>query len=535
MTSIKLVEAGPPKPKTSRVDSDSQPAADESRRKRRRISGPDSGSLYGSMRKNAGTPLFVMPICWVDQHANLLNASWTELPPSTTPVPTPASKAQLKQPSVAASNLSRELTTLLSSDTLRPFAKLRAVKDIMNTLFPATMSRPRSAAELDIHVGSRTVKKAVRLQVAWKSPETPISLTSFDSAATLSADAFGSQRPSQYTTSQSQLSRNQADTVLAYMNRAHLATVRQHLFRIVPHPSQTVNVPVSRLQQLRSKMLVPANPDHDAHFVAIFVAMAQRQLYGEPGSASSSQSSQGSTRSTKRTKGSPAFRDIKVQFMTTDDEAADFICYTAVVSEGLLRKFHSPYRVPRGATVSDGIDITYTRVPIWPVLGLKERLGKALGCGIAGDIGEDDFETWGMQATRKVDVSTSTTQPGSSDTAATNATTPQSYHASQSSVSCTTSPRQGIKRPLEREALGEIMNRSFEEKDEHMPAPTIAAAVLTAALKSPRRGSPRESPRKTNISMSLGLPSSTAMGSPTKRRRISGPRRRSTSEVDVSV
>ncbi|KAF9770608.1 hypothetical protein IL306_011826, partial [Fusarium sp. DS 682] len=41
-----------------------------------------------------------------------------------------------------------------------------------------------------------------------------------------------------------------------------------------------------------------------------------------------------------------------------------------------------------------GLRIEYTRVPIWPILGLRERLGKALGQEIVGSFNPDEIETW---------------------------------------------------------------------------------------------------------------------------------------------
>ncbi len=68
--------------------------------------------------------------------------------------------------------------------------------------------------------------------------------------------------------------------ILAYVNRAQLSLIRQNLFRIVPGPmhGDRANTPVSRLQQLRSKLLVPEDVDHDAHFVGIMLAMATGAL-----------------------------------------------------------------------------------------------------------------------------------------------------------------------------------------------------------------------------------------------------------------
>ena len=264
-------------------------APEQSRVKRRRLNGPDPGSLCDVMRQYSGTPLYVTPICWTDQHSRLLNATWTQLPPSLTPVPSLPAKAQLKQPSITASALSRELTTLLSSDVTMPLLKSRAIKEVLKTFFPDTLCRPRSTAELDLYFGARVVRKAIRLQVLWKSPNFPASMASFDSVTTVLTGGIASQ-PSQHTSQQPPRSHiSLPDPFLAYLSRSQLHTVRQHLFRVVPHPKLDINAPVTRLQQLRSKMLIPADPDKDAVFVAILIAMAQKQLYSGTGYTSSNQ------------------------------------------------------------------------------------------------------------------------------------------------------------------------------------------------------------------------------------------------------
>lgn len=503
--------------------------------KRRRINkpAPDPGSIYGIMRQNSGTALFVMPIAWTDMHAHLLNANWTPLPPSITPMPSPASRTQLKQPSAGAAAISRELTVLLSDEMSRPYAKIKAIKDILNTLFPDTLCRPRSAAELELRVGTRTIRKAVRLQVMWKSPDAPVSTTSFDSAATLSVDGFHSQSNRRFNTQTPPDAL--PEPLLGYISRKHLHTIRQHLFRIIPHPKKEVNIPVSRLQQLRSKTLVPIDLDKDAHFVAVFLAMAQRQLYGEPSSNASSQTSQSGFHSDSQSsqKSIPTFRDITVRLLTHDDETADFIVYTGVVSAGMLMKFHSPWRIRDGASPEDGIEITYARVPIWPVLGLKERLGKVLGRDIAGNIGDHDFETWGMDVNQKPNHEVlSGPYPYSQHL---HSQTPPSSQSSDTTFASSPSPR-GIKRPREREALAELHNQSFEEKKKHLPAAQLVTASFSQSIKSSQK---KTTGQRGSMSLSLGISSTKpSIASPSKRRRISEPSRGSNnsgSGVDVTV
>ena len=84
------------------------------------------------------------------------------------------------------------------------------------------------------------------------------------------------------------------------------------------------------------------------------------------------------------------FEDVKVQLLTHSDDTSEFIVYTAIVSAHFLRRFAEPTKVS-GTEQERGIRIEYQKVPIWPVLGLKERLGKALGRDIAGNYFDEDI------------------------------------------------------------------------------------------------------------------------------------------------
>ncbi|KAH8758001.1 hypothetical protein F5883DRAFT_385798, partial [Diaporthe sp. PMI_573] len=65
-----------------------------------------------------------------------------------------------------------------------------------------------------------------------------------------------------------------------------------------------------------------------------------------------------------------------------------------------LNRFAFPSKAPAVTEIQGrGLDIEVTRVRVWPVLGLKERLAQALGPQIAGDsayhgTAGTDIETW---------------------------------------------------------------------------------------------------------------------------------------------
>jgi hypothetical protein len=92
----------------------------------------------------------------------------------------------------------------------------------------------------------------------------------------------------------------------------------------------------------------------------------------------------------------PDFHDLKLRILTGDSDTSEFIVYTGYINKEFLKKFHDPFKAPANdedAAVS-GLKIEYTGVPIWPTLGLRERLGKALGQEVVGEFNPDEIETW---------------------------------------------------------------------------------------------------------------------------------------------
>jgi len=387
-------ESGPPGAGKSNENDQGNGPKIKVQRRHTRITRPEVGSLYDIMHDNSGISLYVVPICWTDLHSKLLGAQFQELPAVTKPVPDYVPGRWL-EPSKMARTITTELHVLCKRDVLpaRFICKNKAIKHIMSTFFPSTLSHPKTGADLDIYFGSRRFKKAIRVAVFWKTPNNVD--TSFDSAPTLPATSFA------------ELAAINGDALnppmLAYINRTQLALIRRNLFRVVPGPDNTPNEPVSRLQRLRSKMLHPANVDHDPYFVGALIAMAQSHFYVQTSSRSSSQSSSDSRngRKVRRIVRPTKFHDVKVQIITHDegnDATPNFIVYTATVSASFLEQFLHPDKAAslKDAADGPGLNITQTPVPFWPILGLKERLSKALGREVAGDPLFEDPEYIGL-------------------------------------------------------------------------------------------------------------------------------------------
>lgn len=371
------------------------------RPRRRRVTRPEPGSLYDIMHEHSGTSLYVMPICWSDIHARLLHVRFSELQPIL--YPTPGARLcgwDACPPAKIANDLARELTTLVSCEnTTRWFTKIQAVKAVMSILFPATLSHPKSNTELDLYFGDRVFPKVVRIPVLWRHETVG---TSFDSAATLPVTSLDKMSTSCQSHSTPSTPPTPSQPLLAYINRKQLKAIRSNLYRICSGPADgdQRNTPVQRLQHLRSRQLIPSDENHDSHYLAIMLAMAQSYFYSGACSKASSQASPRFGGGKVLEDPPPSFANVTVHLITNADDTAEFVVYKAEITSTFLERFAHPTKAP-AEDVDSGLDITFHRVPVWPILGLKERLARALGQEIAGDLamheydGESDYiETW---------------------------------------------------------------------------------------------------------------------------------------------
>ncbi|KAK4096883.1 hypothetical protein N658DRAFT_569635 [Parathielavia hyrcaniae] len=288
------------------------------------ITQPEPGSLCSILLAHANTPFY-----------------FNKRTAIVKPVPDLAPGVRI-DPTQTADTLISGLSTLTQGDKTPARACCSAMKHILSTLFPATLAYPETGVELNLYFGHSVFSKAVRIPCVWSRP-------------TLPATSF-----------------SQVDAgmpMLAYINKSQLAAIRKTLYSVPRAPENNTNEPVLRLQQLRSKILIPADADHDPYIVAVLLAMAQAHFYHESSP--------------------PSFRDTTLQIITHDEgnsSSPNFVIYKAVVTATFLARFMFPNEAPKSPEAPrTGIDISYTPVSFWPLLGLRERLSKVLGRGIAGD------------------------------------------------------------------------------------------------------------------------------------------------------
>ncbi|KAI8634359.1 hypothetical protein F5Y19DRAFT_461770 [Xylariaceae sp. FL1651] len=386
------------------VDTAAATVVTKRRRPQKKHISPEIGSLYDLLHDYAGVSLYVLPICWTDLHAQLLGCRFVQLPPRNTPTPpsSPSRRRSLRTPQTVVS-ISRSLDVIMSLDGSKTaITKTRAMRSILSTFYPDHLAKPHYCADLDLRFGRRYYPKAVRCQALWNHADPNINTMSFDSATTWTASQSASHLMASMAVSTSNDS-----PMLAYVSRSHLDHVRKNCFRVMRGPKGAFNQPVHRLQVLRSKNLLPKNPDEDSYFVAIMIAMAQQSVYADIQSGTGFIS-----------------RNVKVRVLTVSEEDNAFMVYTATVPRAFLSMFHEPDAAPTG---DSQIRIEYAQVPVWPILGFKERLGKALGAEIVGNFYGVPIDT---------------------------------YEDEMAPVPESTSPKR------RREALSEVFNASFSEDRE---------------------------------------------------------------------
>ncbi|RDA84833.1 hypothetical protein CP532_3155 [Ophiocordyceps camponoti-leonardi (nom. inval.)] len=332
-------------------------------RVRRAATPPAEGSLCALLRQHPGASLFVRPIGWTDRHSEFLDARFHELPACESPRPVNVAGScpprGFLRPSPTITALSTALTEILRPTVGHAAVNNNAVHTVLSTLWPAAFSKPLFHPDLHLFYGDRAYLRAVRTPVLWNFPSSPLA----------AHDTSGLP-------------------MIGYIGKIHLLMMRHTAPRVTTVDND--NDPVLRLQIARSKSLMPANPNHDSHFVAIFLAMAQRHFYPLLAPSPRKEVRWWSSKGLR-----PDFKDVKLRLLTHDEATGEFIVYTARVTANFLEKFDRPRETPLDADGNAaGLDIEYTRVPIWPILGLRERLGKALGQDMVGSFDTTKMETW---------------------------------------------------------------------------------------------------------------------------------------------
>ncbi|KAI0852023.1 hypothetical protein F5Y00DRAFT_228443 [Daldinia vernicosa] len=356
--------------KGSRVTASTNVKTERNRLHRRtkccKVLSPGIGSLYDILHDHASTALYVPPLCWTEFHTQVLGCRFMQQPPQTTPVPSspssPSRKSQHPKVPQTVVHISRTLDIIMKKG-IPTYEQNEAMKSVLNDLFPGQLS-PTDLSSLTLRCGKDRYISGVRCQALYKDL---ISSHSFESTTTCSSDVS--------------IINIEGDTrapynppILAYLDLDYLNHIRRNCFRVSSGPNGSFNGPIHRLQKIRSEKLIPKNPNEDQYILATILAMAQQHVYGNMFTGEGF-----------------VPKDVEVRVLTVSKNDESFVVYSSVVPTAFLTMFHEPGKSPQGNTK---FTINYQHVPIWPVLGLKERLGQALGKDLIGEFDIDRIETF---------------------------------------------------------------------------------------------------------------------------------------------
>ncbi|KAI1460956.1 hypothetical protein F4805DRAFT_350883 [Annulohypoxylon moriforme] len=331
------------------------------KRRVRKIISPEVGSLYDILHDYAGKTLYISPLGWTDLHTQLLGCRFVPQPSQTTPTPTPVSsqsRASQPQTSDIVVSIGRTLDNLMDSFNSKQQTE-KSIHNLLTLLYPGQLSSVNP--DISIRCGRSRLLGSVRCQALWKKSEGPSS--SFESITTCSSSI---REPP--------MTRTPTGPVLAFLDLKALNFARRSCFRVRPLRDGSINVPIHRLHEIRTAQLVPKNPDEDQYILAAMIAMAQRHVYLSHYTGAGFKP-----------------KDVELRILSVSDQDQSLVVYKSVIPGAFLGMFDDFSKAPQGDAK---VTIQYQRVPIWPILGLKERLGQALGQDIVGEINLDHIETY---------------------------------------------------------------------------------------------------------------------------------------------
>ncbi|KHN94738.1 uncharacterized protein MAM_07334 [Metarhizium album ARSEF 1941] len=335
---------------------------------------PAIGSLHDVLRRDNSTEWLVSPEYWTDKHSQVLGADFEELPPFNVPVPQYIPGAYPSRGDSCRSSTVKLLDGLLS-DSLPNGSESgdeKAIGSIVAILWPYALPGFYHGLMLPIFLGDCYHPEAVLLPMAWPCP--PESSLPSDFAPSPGPDGHPMR-------------------AMCYITKDRLAAMRREL--IFPEAYDEAYDPItSRVYRLKAKARMPANSNHDPYLVAMFLAMAQDHFHQVPPSAHRRRQRSGIPSA------GPAFKDLKLRILLHDTQTRELIVHTGHITSNFLEYFYDPHNVPtstQGQGDALGMKIQYTRVPMWPVIGLKERLGMALGEDLVGQFDPLEVETWDQE------------------------------------------------------------------------------------------------------------------------------------------
>lgn len=367
------------------------------RRRRPWTQTPEPGSLYAEMKKTSGGPLWVKPVYWNERQLGILGVRWHELPPITDPAPQPIDtdegSIRDQHPNTCAPRDSSSLFCDLKKLALSTspgshgiHADRIAIQGILGKLWPAAFGTPQFET-LHLIADGMTYPDCVPAQMLFPQMTPDNTPSSLMTRWELKANS-------------NRITPKKGERSLFWSPKFGACYISPKELARIHHRDRFSKPSLSHQTEMRMKRI---SSGMDPVLVGLFLSMAQRHFYASPRfnlvKCKLYKDGYGCKKRKARyipCSGSitdPVLGDVKLRIISHeirkpgsyDDDAAYFLVYTATVKGDFLRRFHDPFSAFLGDDGKPrGLDIEYTRVPMWPVLGLRERMGKALGMDFVG-------------------------------------------------------------------------------------------------------------------------------------------------------
>ncbi|KAH6680011.1 hypothetical protein F5X68DRAFT_263687 [Plectosphaerella plurivora] len=346
--------------------STTEPSVRELRKRRKRrvrqAYEPVAGSFCSILHEYAGETLFAKPIMWTDTQLSAFGIKFVQLPPCQKP--RPVSSEAWKQPTQSTRllrmngcvemvlNPRRPITTDQSVFTSPRMSGLGGMFDIM---YPGRTIRPAGGKN---HMFSLFI---------WGAPYPHL----------CHLEGFWRDESSKVT--------------MAFLDKPLLESTRKfRMFSVYKPRAGPENTAVKSLVAKRVSLVLPKDPDQDPFLAAAFIAMAQDRFY--PATPESKGMTGKITKRQFRDRPMPKFADTKLRILTTNGNQT-FSVYTTTVTAKVLTALHHPTAEElRSGPDDHTMDIEHTKVDVFPLLGLKERLARALGEDLVGEVNLDGME-----------------------------------------------------------------------------------------------------------------------------------------------
>lgn len=355
---------------------------------------PEPGSLYADLQRTPRERTLCEPFYWTQRHADMLGYTFHKKRNTDKPSPKPISMEHIQDahPNTCAPGDAKRLFLNLKA-MLRPTRKgpynraqsRKAFGMVLADLWPHVFSSPMHD-NVDVIMDGMVFPRVVQNQIMF-----PLTGPGNKQPKKLSSGEKNTDKPSGCTIRRSPWAH-------VWRPKHAVCATSQDEFRMLRRMVPSRFAKLAWTQTAKAEDAV-----RDPLIVCVFLGMAQRHFYASPIIQYSNRRSLCPYRPFDHSSINPPFGDVKLRIVSYEtakpgsyETGAAFITvYTATVKRGFLERFHDPFAAClTNEGRQEGLHIEYTHVSVWPVLGLRERMGRALGEDLVGPFDTGSFKDY---------------------------------------------------------------------------------------------------------------------------------------------